>query len=92
MVTNPETMESRVNSLAYSSSKAAVTMLTVQYAKALPDMRVNAVDPGPTATDLNGHRGVQTDELGAKAIVKMATIGKNGPTGTFTDRMGTVPW
>lgn len=92
MVTDSETMESKVNSLAYSSAKAAVTMLTVQYAKGLPDMRVNAVDPGPTATDLNGHRGVQTVEMGADAIVKMATIGRDGPTGTFTDREGTVPW
>ena len=92
MVTNPETMESKVNSLPYSSSKAAVTMITVQYAKALPDMRVNAVDPGPTATDLNGHRGLQTVETGTDAIVRMATIGKDGPTGTFTDRKGTVPW
>lgn len=92
MVTNPETMESKVNSLPYSSSKAAVTMLTVQYAKALPDMRINAVDPGPTATDLNGQRGFQTVETGTDAIVRMATIGKDGPTGTFTDRNGTVPW
>lgn len=91
-VTNPETMESTVNSPPYSSSKAAVTMLTVQYAKALPEMRVNAVDPGPTATDLNAHRGPQTIEMGTDAIVKMATIGKCGPTGTFTDRTGAVPW
>ena len=92
MVTNPETMESKLNSLSYSSSKAALTMLTVQYAKALPEMRVNAVDPGPTATDLNGHGGPQTVEMGTDAIVKMATIGKDGPTGTFTDRKGTMPW
>lgn len=92
LVTNPETMESKVNSLPYTSSKAAVTMLTVQYAKALPEMRVNAVDPGPTATDLNGHAGSQTVESGAQAIVTMATIGPGGPTGTFTDRKGTVPW
>ena len=92
MVTNPKTMESKLNSLSYSSSKAALTMLTIQYAKALPEMRVNAVDPGPTATDLNGHGGPQTVEMGTDAIVKMATIGKDGPTGTFTDRKGTMPW
>ncbi|GAC1546064.1 MAG: SDR family NAD(P)-dependent oxidoreductase [Herpetosiphon sp.] len=92
MVTNPETLESKVNSLTYTSAKAAVTMLTVQYAKALPDISINAVDPGPTATDLNGHAGRQTVEEGTDAIVKMATIGKDGPTGTFTDRKGTVPW
>ena len=92
LVTNPETMESKVNVLPYASSKSALTMLTVQYAKALPDMRVNAVDPGPTATDLNGHAGPQSVAEGTDAIVKMATIGQDGPTGTFTNRQGTMPW
>ncbi len=92
LVTNPETMESKVNALPYTSSKSALTMLTVQYAKALPDIRVNVVDPGPTATDLNGYAGPQTVAEGTDAIVKMATIGKDGPTGTFTNRWGTMPW
>jgi NAD(P)-dependent dehydrogenase (short-subunit alcohol dehydrogenase family) len=55
-------------------------------------MRINAVDPGYTATDLNRHRGTQTIEEGAEAIVSMARIGASGPTGTFTDRHGVVPW
>ena len=92
MVTNPETLESKVNSLAYCSSKAAVTMLTVQYAKGLQGIRVNAVDPGPTSTDLNGHMGKQTVQEGTDAIVRMATAGKDGPTGTFSDRNRTMPW
>lgn len=91
MVTNPETLESKVNSLAYTSSKSAVTMLTVQYAKGLPGIRINAVDPGPTKTDLSGH-GHQTVQEGTDAIVRMATIGKDGPTGTFIDRKGEMPW
>ncbi|MCK1992345.1 SDR family NAD(P)-dependent oxidoreductase [Peribacillus muralis] len=92
MVTNPETMESKVNSLTYTSSKSAVTMLTVQYAKGLPDIRINAADPGATATDLNGHAGHQTVQEGTDAIVSLATIGKDGPTGTIIDRKGTLPW
>lgn len=92
IVTNPETLESKINSLAYCSSKAAVTMLTVQYAKGLQGIRVNAVDPGPTSTDLNGHMGKQTVQEGTDAIVRMATAGKDGPTGTFSDRKGTMPW
>lgn len=91
MVTNPDTMESKVNALAYTSSKSAVTMLTVQYATGMPDIRINAVDPGPTKTNLSGH-GPQTLAEGTDAIVKMATIDKDGPTGTFTDRNGIVPW
>ncbi|WP_348621344.1 SDR family NAD(P)-dependent oxidoreductase [Paenibacillus polymyxa] len=91
MVTNPDTLESKVNNLSYTSSKSAVTMLTVQYAMGLPDIRINAVDPGPTKTDLYG-QGHQTVQEGTDAIVRMAIIGKDGPTGTFIDRKGVVPW
>jgi len=83
---------SRLIGLGYPASKAAVNMLTSQYAKALPHMRINAVDPGYTATDLNGHRGTQTVQEGADVIVAMAQIGREGPTGAFIDRHGTVPW
>jgi hypothetical protein len=67
-------------------------MLTTQYAKAFPNMRINAVDPGYTATDLNGKSGTQSVEEGTDAIVRMARIGASGPTGTFVDRHGEVPW
>ena len=89
---DPERVEHRFVGLAYPSSKAAVTMLTSQYARALPRMRINAADPGFTATDLNGHRGTQTVTEGTDAIVALAQIGPDGPTGTFQDRYGTVPW
>jgi NAD(P)-dependent dehydrogenase (short-subunit alcohol dehydrogenase family) len=89
---DPERVESTIVSLPYPASKAAVTMLTTQYAKAFPEIRVNAVDPGYTATDFNGHSGPQTVTEGTDAIVAMATIGADGPTGTFTDRAGAVPW
>jgi NAD(P)-dependent dehydrogenase (short-subunit alcohol dehydrogenase family) len=78
--------------LAYPSSKAALNMLTSQYAKAYPAIKINAVDPGYTATDLNEHRGTQTVEEGAEIIVRMATIGAEGPTGGYFDASGTVPW
>ncbi|MET0819375.1 MAG: SDR family NAD(P)-dependent oxidoreductase, partial [Aeromicrobium sp.] len=52
--------ESHVVAPAYTSSKAALIMLTTQYAKAFPGIRVNAADPGYTATDLNGNSGPQT--------------------------------
>ena len=91
-VMDPAKMESKVNSLAYCSSKSAVEMLTVQYAKGLPEIKVNCVDPGATATDLNGFRGKQTVQEGTDAIVKMATIGPDGPTGTYISRWGIMPW
>ena len=50
------------------------------------------VDPGYTATDLNGHRGTHTVEEGAEVIVRMASIGPDGPSGTVTDVNGTVAW
>lgn len=55
-------------------------------------MKVNAVEPGFTATDLNGNRGHQSVTVGAQIIVTMATIGADGPTGTFCDRNGAMPW
>jgi NAD(P)-dependent dehydrogenase (short-subunit alcohol dehydrogenase family) len=77
---------------AYCSSKAALNMLTIQYAKAFPRVRINSVDPGFTATDLNEHRGVQGVEEGTDAIVQMASIGRDGPSATFVDRRGRVAW
>jgi NAD(P)-dependent dehydrogenase (short-subunit alcohol dehydrogenase family) len=92
LTSDPSRVESSIVALAYPSSKSAVTMLTSQYAKALPNMKVNAADPGYTATDLNAHRGHQTITEGTDAIVTLAQLGPDGPTGTFTDRNGTVPW
>jgi NAD(P)-dependent dehydrogenase (short-subunit alcohol dehydrogenase family) len=92
VVTDPERLESQFPSLSYASSKSAVVMLTVQYAKALPGIRINVVDPGYTATDLNGNSGTQTVHEGTDAIVRLATIGPDGPTGGFFDRNGAVPW
>jgi NAD(P)-dependent dehydrogenase (short-subunit alcohol dehydrogenase family) len=90
--TDPERFESRVLSLAYPSSKSALNMITTQYAKSLPEFRVNVVDPGYTATDLNGHSGPQTVEQGTDAIVELATIGPDGPTGGYFDRTGPLAW
>jgi NAD(P)-dependent dehydrogenase (short-subunit alcohol dehydrogenase family) len=91
-VRDPERVESTVNSVAYCSSKSALIMITTQYAKGCPDIRINVVDPGYTATDLNHNSGPQTVHEGTDAIVAMASISSDGPTGTFTDRRGTVPW
>lgn len=91
-VTDPERMESQVASPAYNAAKAAVSMLTVQYAKVHPELRINVVDPGFTATDLNGFAGTQTITEGAEPIVRAALIDTHGPTGSFFDREGSVPW
>jgi NAD(P)-dependent dehydrogenase (short-subunit alcohol dehydrogenase family) len=99
---DPERVESKPVAPLYTASKAAVTMLTTQYARALPDIRINAVDPGYTATDFNGHSGYQTVTEGTDAVVTLATeqaaarpadagTGDTG-TGRVISRSGPVPW
>ncbi|MER7251867.1 SDR family oxidoreductase [Kribbella sp. NPDC000426] len=77
---------------AYGASKAALNMLTVQYARQLPNLRINTVDPGYTATEFNGYRGYQTIEEGAEIIVRLAQIDQTGPTAQYLSLHGTVPW
>jgi NAD(P)-dependent dehydrogenase (short-subunit alcohol dehydrogenase family) len=89
---DPERVEFRPVAPLYTASKAAVTMLTTQYAKALPGIRVNAADPGYTATDFNGKSGYQSVTEGTDAIVSLATEGPDGGTGRFIDRLGPVRW
>jgi NAD(P)-dependent dehydrogenase (short-subunit alcohol dehydrogenase family) len=91
-VLDPGRIEFSVPNLAYTTSKAAVSMLTVQYAKAYPELRVNVVDPGYTATDLNGFRGTQTVAEGVAPIVRAALLTADGPTSTFIDGEGIAPW
>ncbi|MGW0142424.1 SDR family NAD(P)-dependent oxidoreductase [Streptomyces calvus] len=88
---DPERVESQYPLAAYGSSKSAVTMLTMQYARTIPDVRFNAVGPGQTATEFTGHIG-QSVEEGAEAAVRIATQGPDTPTGTVADRAGALPW
>jgi len=78
--------------IAYPTSKTALNMLTVQFAKAFPGMRINAVEPGFTKTDLNGNTGTQTVEQAAEIIVRMAQVAPDGPTGGYFDVNGPLPW
>ncbi|NJC73736.1 SDR family NAD(P)-dependent oxidoreductase [Planosporangium thailandense] len=91
-VTDPGTPTYAYPGVAYPASKVAVNMITVQYAKAFPNMRINAVEPGFTRTDLNGNTGTQAVEQGAEIIVRMAQVGPEGPTGGYFDAEGTLPW
>lgn len=82
------------NNLPYQSSKAAVNAITVEFAKELAGsgIKVNAADPGFTNTDFNNHRGKRSVEQAATVIVRLATLGEDGPTGTFQDENGYIPW
>lgn len=78
--------------VAYPASKAALNMVVVQFAKAFPQMRINAVEPGFTKTDLNGNTGTQTVAEGAEVIVRTALLGPDGPTGTYAAAAGPIDW
>lgn len=81
-----------VKGIPYASSKAAVIALTVQYAKNLPQIRINVSDPGYTSTDFNAHSGHQTVTQGTDATVALALLGPDGPTGEFHDRNGRIDY
>ncbi|MET0746915.1 MAG: SDR family oxidoreductase [Rhizobium sp.] len=83
-----------VNALGYNSSKSALNAATVCFAKELsPDgIKVNAADPGYTATDFNGHSGYRSVQQAAAGIVWLAAQDASGPTGGFYFEHDTVPW
>ena len=83
----------------YLASKSAMNMYTVVLAYELKgsNIKVNAVCPGFTKTDFNGHRGTGTVEDAGKRIVKYALIDNDGPTGKFFSEennptTGEIPW
>ncbi len=84
----------QLNNLPYQSSKAALNAITVEFAKELAGtpIKVNAADPGFTDTDFNNHRGSRTVEQAATVIVHLATLDEDGPTGSFQDENGNIPW
>lgn len=83
-----------VNILGYNSSKTALNAVTVSFAKELAGygIRVNATDPGYTATDFNRHSGYRTVEQAAAGIVWLVTQDRHGPTGRFYFEQNEVPW
>jgi len=92
-VTNPERPEFNLTGAIYSASKAAATMLTIHYAKAQPGIKFNALEPGYTETDMMiGLPPGRSPEVSARAVVHLATLDADGPTGTFQDENGEIPF
>jgi NAD(P)-dependent dehydrogenase (short-subunit alcohol dehydrogenase family) len=79
---------------AYNASKTALNSLTITLAFELKNtkFKINSVNPGYTATDLNGFRGELHPTDAAKVIVKYATLDQDGPTGGFFEAEGMLPW
>ncbi|NCD68926.1 SDR family oxidoreductase [Mucilaginibacter agri] len=97
--TDPNWKYYQVKSAAYGPSKSALNAYTVVLAYELKDtnFKVNAVDPGYTATDFNNHNGPGTVEDAAKRVVKAAVLEADGPTGQFfsddnSPETGISPW
>ncbi|WP_129664664.1 SDR family NAD(P)-dependent oxidoreductase [Phytoactinopolyspora endophytica] len=92
-VNNPDRPEFHLPLALYAASKSAATMLTVQYAKAQPGIKFNALEPGTTATDMTAAFGIgRSPEESARIVVRLATLDPDGPTGTFQDENGELPW
>lgn len=97
--TDPSWKYYQVKGAAYAPSKAALNMYTIQLAYELRDtaFKVNAVDPGYTATDFNHHSGPGSVEDAAARVVRAAVLGPDGPTSQFfsddnAPETGISPW
>jgi NAD(P)-dependent dehydrogenase (short-subunit alcohol dehydrogenase family) len=91
---NPDHKHRQMFGAAYSPSKTALHAVSLAFAIELEktNIKVNIASPGFTATDLNDFRGTRTVEQGAREAVRLALIGPDGPTGTFSDEDGPVLW
>ncbi|MAQ19650.1 MAG: dehydrogenase [Sandaracinus sp.] len=92
---NPEQPNREMFVPGYSASKTALNAMTLAMAIELEGtaIRVNAVTPGYTKTNLNNFEGTETVEEGAAEAVRVALLGPDGPTGQFTHAtLGEVPW
>ncbi|MFF0722019.1 SDR family NAD(P)-dependent oxidoreductase [Verrucosispora sp. NA02020] len=78
---------------AYSPTKSYLNAVTVHYARQLAGtgILVNAACPGLVATDFTGGLGRPADEAAATPI-RLATLPDDGPTGTFSNDDGPIPW
>jgi NAD(P)-dependent dehydrogenase (short-subunit alcohol dehydrogenase family) len=94
LITDPTSIYSTVNLLDYTSSKVALSAVTVSFAKELEPfgIKVNVVEPGHVRTDLNGNSGLLTPDEGAVTAIKAALLDAEGPTGGFFGSHGRQPW
>ncbi|MEV0713107.1 SDR family oxidoreductase [Asanoa sp. NPDC050611] len=101
-MTDPASPLFALTSVPYPASKAALNMITAMYAKELRDtpIKVNAANPGYTATDFNSHHGFRTPEQAAAVCTHLATLPADGPSGLLWghlitregDQNGVLAW
>jgi len=79
----------------YAASKTAENAMHLAMMIELEstDIKINLVSPGFTSTALNNFAGTETLEEGSREVVRVALLGPDGPTGTFTRwEDETIPW
>jgi NAD(P)-dependent dehydrogenase (short-subunit alcohol dehydrogenase family) len=95
MASDPANPRRATFGLVYPASKTALNAITLAFAIELEPtgIKVNAASPGFTRTNLNGFEGTETVEEGAREAVRLALLGPDGPTGTFSHaKLGQLPW
>ncbi|MDC0748036.1 SDR family oxidoreductase [Polyangium mundeleinium] len=93
-ISDPAYPHRGIGGVAYGPSKSALNAVTIAFAQELADtaIKVNAACPGYTATDLNNHSGPRSVVEAAREPVRLALLGPDGPTGTFSNDAGPIPW
>lgn len=79
----------------YPASKAAMNAMVLAMMIELEpsNIKVNLVSPGFTKTNLNGYAGIESLEDGSREVVRVALLGPDGPSGTFTRWENIeIPW
>jgi len=78
----------------YRSTKTALNMFAFQYAHRFEKQgwKINIACPGFLATNLNNYTGTGGVETGAINISRLATLGEDGETGTYSNKEGPLPW
>lgn len=79
----------------YAASKTALNAMTLAMMIELEStgIKVNLVSPAFTKTNLNNYQGTESVEDGSREVVRVALLGPDGPTGTFTRwENQTIPW
>ncbi len=94
MNANPDHSHRTLFGPGYAASKTALNAVMLSFAIELAptNIKVNAASPGFVATDLNNFAGTRTVEQGAREPVRLALLGPDGPTGTFSSEEGPLPW